>query len=105
MTQQATVFLLDSMRDSFLFYGNVQAAVAKLRDQYNTMIHVDVKHLGEDACEELFELTNNPFKQECRDARYGKYRSVSVGDMCMVPHADGTSRLYACAPSGWVEVI
>lgn len=54
---------------------------------------------GEEAAEEVFDMTNNPYRQPERSVCYGRGRSVSVGDMVEV---DGTKWL--CRPRGWVIV-
>lgn len=52
-----------------------------------------------DAAEECFDLTNNPSRQQEREALYGRGRSVSVGDVVEV---DGCK--YLCSSSGWWEM-
>lgn len=54
---------------------------------------------GESVAEEIFDLTNNPSRQEEREEIYGRGRSVSVGDIVNV---DGVNLL--CASQGW-EVL
>jgi hypothetical protein len=54
---------------------------------------------GMDVAEEVFDLTNNPSRQDEREELYGRDRSVSVGDIVNV---DGTD--YLCASMGWVEL-
>ena len=51
------------------------------------------------AAEEAFELTNNPSREEERNARYGNRRSVSTGDIVEV---DGTN--YLCGSFGWITI-
>jgi len=55
--------------------------------------------VGEAVAEEVFDLTNNPSRQDEREVRYGRGRSISVGDIIDV---DG--RLFLCAPSGWNQL-
>ena len=50
----------------------------------------------EDAAEEVFDLTNNPSRQDERAQLYGRGRSLSVGDLVEV---DGV--LWLCASTGW----
>jgi hypothetical protein len=59
---------------------------------------VEVAASGEAAAEEVFDLTNNSSRQEECELKYGRGRSVSVGDIVEV---DGTA--YVCAPVGWAE--
>jgi hypothetical protein len=54
---------------------------------------------GEAVAEEVFDLTNNPGRQDEREALYGRGRSVSVGDIVQV---DGV--LFLCASMGWTEL-
>lgn len=54
---------------------------------------------GQDAAEEAFDLTNNPSRQEEREEKYGRGRSVSSGDVIEV---DGVK--YVCMSIGW-EVL
>lgn len=52
---------------------------------------------GEAVAEEIFDLTNNPGRQDERDELYDRRRrSVSVGDVVVV---DGER--FLCASSGW----
>lgn len=54
---------------------------------------------GEAAAEEVFDLTNNPSRQQEREQYYGRGRSVSVGDIVEV---DGVR--FLCASMGWTEL-
>lgn len=55
------------------------------------------QHVGEDAAEEIFDLSNNPSREDERVERYGsRARSVSVGDIVTVNGID-----YLCASVGW----
>ena len=51
---------------------------------------------GEAAAEEVFDLTNNPSRQDEREQVYGQRRSVSVGDIVEI---DGDNWL--CLNEGW----
>lgn len=51
---------------------------------------------GEAVAEEVFDLTNNPGRQEEREELYGRYRSVSVGDIVNVDGSD-----WLCCSQGW----
>jgi len=51
---------------------------------------------GEAAAEEIFDLTNNPGRQAEREERWGRFRSVSVGDIVNVDGVD-----YLCVSVGW----
>lgn len=52
-----------------------------------------------DAAEEAFDLTNNPFRQDEREEKYGRGRSISVGDVVVVGDEE-----WVCLPMGWKEV-
>jgi len=54
---------------------------------------------GEAAAEEVFDLTNNPYRQDEREQLYGRGRSVSVGDIVEV---DGVN--YLCKSTGWEAI-
>jgi hypothetical protein len=51
---------------------------------------------GEAVAEEVFDLTNNPCRQDEREELYGRFRSVSVGDIVNVDGVD-----YLCCSVGW----
>ncbi len=99
MNKNTTLFLLDNFRESVLFYGDVQ---------YSDPISITLE--GEFAddeavCEEIFDLTNNPYRQTERAEKYGCGRSVSVGDIVgMENDQTGVIKFYVCAASGWVRV-
>ena len=54
---------------------------------------------GLEAAREAFDLTNNPMRQKEREERYGRHRSVSVGDVIEVSGIN-----YFCDSFGWVEI-
>ena len=100
---QATIHLLDS-RKMVEFYVNKDvnslAVGLFVEGFYANAGTVNVGELvGEDAAEEVFDLTNNPGRQQERAQTYGRGRSVSVGDMIEI---DGD--LYVCAPCGWEAI-
>lgn len=49
--------------------------------------------------EEIFDLTNNPGREDERLELYGRHRSVSVGDIVSI---DGVDML--CASIGWIRL-
>ncbi len=51
------------------------------------------------AAEEMFDLTNNPSREEERQQRYGNGRSVSSGDIVEVDGVD-----YLCCSIGWKQL-
>jgi len=52
-----------------------------------------------DAAEEAFDLTNNPYRQDEREEKYGRARSLSVGDVVVVGEEQ-----WLCMSSGWKEI-
>ena len=54
---------------------------------------------GEQGAEEAFDLTNNPSRQEERELKYGRHRSVSVGDIVEVDGVD-----FLCDNFGWCQL-
>ncbi len=109
MSKNITLFLLTHFRNSVDFYGDVQVAVTKNRDLYSDPdpITLEGDFVDDEAvCEEIFDLTNNPYRQEERAEIYGRGRSVSVGDIVGVDNDEtGVTTFYVCAPSGWATVI
>lgn len=67
---------------------------------YADIFAVDCDAKGEEAAEEMFDLSNNPSRQDERDAKWGRRRSLSVGD---VVHVDGES--FLCCSMGWHKVV
>lgn len=54
---------------------------------------------GEDAAEEMFDLTNNPSRQEEREEKYGRGRSLSSGDIVCI-----NGEMFACLSAGWAKL-
>ncbi len=52
-----------------------------------------------DLAEEVFDLTNNPSRQEERERLYGLGRSLSSGDVVII----GEKKVL-CLPCGWAEL-
>lgn len=86
------------------FYGPAKAdAISTVTDAYVSKQYQKVEVIlgnkpadPEAAADECFDLTNNPIRQAEREARYGRGRSVSVGD---IVEAGDVAML--CMPSGW----
>ena len=96
-----TVSLLDSLKLGDFYFTQDAAALARkyiAEGLYESVCELDLPYEGEDACEEVFDLTNNPMRMD-RRSRYGNGRSVSVGDLVVV---DGV--IHLCRPAGWVVV-
>jgi hypothetical protein len=67
--------------------------------RYNLIGHIDTDKTGEAAAEEMFDLSNNPERQAERNEKWGRYRSLSVGD---VVHVDNES--FVCCSMGWQKL-
>ena len=100
---QATIHLMPAeLRRRYAFLRDEQAAdIADFyrRGYFNRQAVVACEITGEDAAEEMFDLTNNPSRQEEREERYGFHRSVSTGDVVEV---DGAAWL--CLSVGWKQL-
>jgi len=96
----ATIKLLDSQfMGNFFFSANcVEEAKKLLRDGfYETVGSIGVPNLtGEAVAEDIFCLTNNPSREDERESRYGRGRSLSSGDIVNVDGED-----YLCLSVGW----
>lgn len=90
----------------FFPYGETALAQAKglfakrMYDIGKRITMPDCAKVGEDAAEECFDVTNNPSRQDEREAVYGRHRSVSVGDIVLIEETGGA---FYCASSGWVQ--
>ena len=93
-----TIKLLDSeLRGAFYVSKDPIALAQMVRDRYVVATpFVDSTVEGEAAAEEAFDLTNNPSRQDERELKYGRGRSVSVGDIIGVDGVD-----YLCMSCGW----
>lgn len=97
---QVTVFLAPAEAMSMFYFLRRQDPaniVDAYRDQYTTGFSFDTELAGKAACEEAFDLTNNPYRQEERELVYGRGRSVSVGDIVLAGE-----RAYLCLTEGWM---
>lgn len=94
--------LLAPMGSSIEFYKDAEGTARRLLEeaQYVAMPPIEVEGEGEDAAEECFDLTNNPYRIQERLEKYGRERSLSVGDIVSI--FPGTAWL--CASVGWVEI-
>lgn len=68
--------------------------------EYTRSAPIEVAESGEDAAEEMFDLTNNPARQAEREAKYGTGPSVSTGDV-----VDVDGELFLCCSIGWKKII
>ena len=104
MVKNVSVFLVDEKcMSSFYFSSKKPHAIA--RECMDNGMYKEVLSCAFDtsddevACEELFDLTNNPSRTAERLALYGRRRSISVGDVIKVDNVP-----YVCAPDGWGRV-
>ena len=98
---KVTIKLLNPSVSMVEFYvGEVSETARRFESHYKDVGAVFYTDLnGEAAAEEMFDLTNNPYRQEEREETYGNGRSLSVGDKVQVGDDE-----YVCAPDGWVLV-
>lgn len=100
---QVTVKLVKSeLMSEFYFSKKKGVDLAKeliANGSYVTIGNFFCHEQGEAAAEEMFDLVNNPSRQNDRAKYYGRDRSISVGDIVEV---DGVN--YLCASMGW-EVL
>lgn len=84
-------------------FKDVADAIASLwlyTKKYAVVATYESEIIGQWGAEQAFDLTNNPSRQEEREVRYGRHRSISVGDIVEVGGVD-----YLCLPAGWVVII
>lgn len=97
---QATIFLMneDLWRERPAFNSKEQTAFARVNRKigFTNAGTINTTKVGAQAAEEMFDLTNNPSRQDEREELYGRGRSVSSGDIINV---DGTD--YLCLSIGW----
>lgn len=102
----ATVKMLKSTYYQFDFYGLGRAdptgTARRLieNNAYRVYGTLGVPLIdGEAAAEEVFDLTNNPDREDERTNIFGNGRSLSVGDIVNVDGVD-----FLCAPRGWIKL-
>jgi hypothetical protein len=99
----ATIKLVNGeLLGSFYFTKNPAELASKLLREgyYKVQGTMGIPGLeGEAVAEEVFDLTNNPSRQDEREELYGRSRSVSVGDIVNVDGAD-----YLCCSQGWWRI-
>lgn len=92
---------MELMGEFYFNHGEGYAIAKRNLDKYETVGTMGFPDLeGEAVAEEVFDLTNNPSRQDEREEVYGRGRSLSVGDIVNV---DGT--MFLCASSGWIELV
>ena len=97
-TQVKVLLVNEQFMGEFYFRANQeQTARSLFKDGwYRTAGEFAVEGTDEAAAEEVFDLTNNPYRQTEREQLYGRGRSLSVGD---IVEADG--RKWLCCSTGW----
>lgn len=103
MTVAVVSFLRPALMTSFYFMKDSPQNLARVylsEGNYTPVSGHDVGDLiGEDAAEEMFDISNNPSREDEREAVFGRSRSISVGDIVTV---DGVG--YLCASMGWIRL-
>jgi hypothetical protein len=103
MQVTAKILLLDpEYMGQFYFKPNPRETARELlaKDLYTAQGQFTLNVTdSEDAAEFLFDLTNNPSKDDLRAVLYGRGRSLSVGDI-----VDVDGELLLCANTGWQRV-
>lgn len=91
----------DVMRCMYDFGGKEKASLAQREfSRYTPVPEFEFDCTDPlEACDEAFDLTNNPSRQEEREEKYGRGRSLSVGDVVSV---DGVQ--YVCLSIGWAKL-
>lgn len=100
----AVIRLADDKSMHKFFGGNehYQSVARQLIHEglYRSVGTIDLNGMnGKEAADEIYDLSNNPSRQDERGEKYGNHRSFSVGDIVIV---DGTE--YLCMPFGWSEL-
>ncbi len=96
----ATIFLAPGMMMAQVYLRETDLdQVRNALPIYTPCAPIEVEDAGEAAAEEMFDLTNNPYRREERVAKYGRGRSLSVGDVVDV---DGEK--FVCLPMGWAAL-
>lgn len=87
------------MQGKFYVRDGVAKLVSYFKERYVMLPPIECWQVGEAAAEEMFDLTNNPSRQEERLQRYGNGKSLSVGDMVLVDDV-----YFVCGPVSWLTL-
>ena len=99
----AIIFLANTEIMREFFFSGDQLSLAReglAAGKYAATAPIAIEGLsGEEAAEEMFDLTNNPSRQEERVQKYGRGRSVSTGDIVCVG-----GEMFVCMSCGWQKL-
>ena len=99
-------YILASQRMSMYGKDPVGAATKALKEgMYGESRLFYVQGISKDAADEVFDLTNNPGRQDERVVAYGTGPSLSVGDIVEVYNPDFSIEQWLCKSFGWEEII
>jgi hypothetical protein len=87
------------MRDLFMLDASQLQIVKDNFASYSPVRDFEFDGAGEDGADEAFDLTNNPSRQEEREEKYGRGRSLSVGDVVQVD-----DEKFVCLSFGWEKL-
>jgi len=100
---KATVYFppADMQREAFFFEGQALVAGAYRAGLCvkGPIVTLPEGLRGVAAADELFDLSNNPGRQDDREKEYGRGRSLSVGDIVEV-----NGEAWQCKSVGWERV-
>lgn len=102
MAQVRIMLMPNEMCNSFVFVGKDKAPLIKSAlPQFLVLPPMDVydSEDGADLAGEIFNLTNDPSRQDERLERYGNGRSLSPGDVVRTPQGD-----FLCCSFGWEKL-
>lgn len=99
----ATILLAPSNR-MHEFFCNQNAVELALQlyaaGEYSVVAHIQTDiEPGEAVAEDMFNLTNDPLRQDDRAELYGPHRSMCTGDIVQVG-----DDMFLCQAMGWVKL-
>lgn len=89
---------IEMMRDIY-FVEDKESFVKNSLDQYKVCKPFNINCNSFDVAEYIYDLTNNPSRQEEREDFYGRGRSVSIGDIVNVDGID-----FLCDRIGFIQL-
>ena len=97
-----TVHMLNPLHLADFYFTQEPEAKAlsyMVEGKYVALGPIDLPFEGEEAAEEMFDISNHPRRRYQRDEIFGRCRSLSVGDIVEV---DGD--LFLCRPCEWLKL-